>query len=424
METQTMHDLIKKLFPLCRSITGKGVRETLKLVGTHIPLAICEVPSGTKVFDWEVPLEWNITDAYIKNSVGEKLIDFRNSNLHVASYSRPVHKTMPLEELKPHLYTLPGQPKAIPYRTTYYEDTWGFCLKHEDLGKFTDGQYEVCIDATLTQGSLTYGEYILHGSSKHEILISTHVCHPSMCNDNLSGIAVATYLAKYLSTQKLQYTYRFLFIPGTIGSITWLATHEEERKDILCGLVLTGVGDRGPITYKKTRPGTTEMDLVMEHVLKTHNKPYKTIDFYPYGYDERQYSAPGINLPVGTFMRTQHGTYPEYHTSLDNTDFVNQESLKDSLFVVTEVLKQIDDSPRYQNMYPKGEPNLGKRGLYKAMNTQAAGGKKFQLAMLWVLNLSDGKHNLLSISLRSGIDYEKIKQAAEALEQHRVILKI
>ncbi len=334
-----MYDLIKKLYPICRSITGGGVRDTLKIIGAEIPVKIKEVKSGTQVFDWVVPREWNIKDAYIENSKGERIVDFKNNNLYVVNYSVPVRKTVSLKELKEHLFSLPDHPDWIPYRTTYYDEEWGFCLSHSQLLDLKDEQYEVVIDSSLEKGSLTYGELLIKGALTDEVIISTHICHPSMCNDNLSGIAVATYLAKYLSQMKNRYSYRFLFIPGTIGSITWLALNEKKTIKIKHGLVLTGLGDSGSITYKKSRRGNAEIDRATEYVLNNSEDSYSIIDFSPFGYDERQYCSPGFNLPVGTFMRSPHGKYPEYHTSADNLEFIKSEKLNDSLQKIKSIIR-------------------------------------------------------------------------------------
>ena len=274
-----MHDFISDLYPICRSITGEGVRETLRRIQKRIPLEIHEVPSGTKVFDWTVPLEWNVTDAYVKNETGRRIIDFKANNLHLMSYSIPVRTTMRLADLKPHLFSLSDHPDWIPYRTSYYQENWGFCLQHKDLKQLADGDYEVVIDSTLQPGSLTYGESYLAGELSDEILVSCHVCHPSLCNDNLSGISVAVMLAQAMAARSRRYSYRFLFIPGTIGSITWLAKHEHIVPHIKHGLVLTGVGDNGPVTYKKSRQGDAEVDLAMRHILKHAGINYTIVDF-------------------------------------------------------------------------------------------------------------------------------------------------
>jgi len=327
---QQIFELINRLYPVCRSITGHGVRQTLKILQEYIPLTIHEVPTGTPVFDWTVPKEWNIADAYIKNLNGDRIADFRKNNLHVVSYSTPIRRRVSLDELKKHVFTLPEHPDWIPYRTSYYNENWGFCLTHRQLLELTDQDYEVHIDSTLTDGHLTYGEVYLKGVTNDEVLISTHVCHPSLANDNLSGIAVASFLAKRFSELRLRYSYRFLFAPGTIGSITWLSNNKSSVKKIKHGLVLTGLGDGGRFTYKKSRRGDAEIDRVVSHVLQHSGTDYAIVEFSPYGYDERQYCSPGFNLPVGCFMRTPHGEYPEYHTSADNLDFVRMEYLQES----------------------------------------------------------------------------------------------
>jgi aminopeptidase-like protein len=322
-----MREMIAALYPICRSITGEGFRETLRGIRRYLPLEIHEVPSGTPVFDWTVPREWNIRDAYIAAPDGTRVVDFKRSNLHVMSYSVPVKARMRLEELRKHLHTLPDRPEWIPYRTSYYKKNWGFCLSHRQLKELVDTEYEVCIDSSLEPGHLTYGECFLPGQSNEEALISTHGCHPSLCNDNLSGIAVATFLALALQSMPHRLSYRFLFIPGTIGSITWLAKNRDRIDSIHHGLVLTGVGDAGGITYKRSRRGDTLIDRAMDHVLRHQQESYKIIDFFPYGYDERQYCSPGFNLPVGCLMRTPHSEYPEYHTSADNLEFVHDEAM-------------------------------------------------------------------------------------------------
>jgi aminopeptidase-like protein len=409
-----MHRFIAELFPICRSITGDGVRETLRRVGGHVPLEIHEVPTGTQVFDWTIPKEWNIKDAYIKNSRGDRVVDFRQSNLHVISYSLPVRAKMSFEELKNHIYTIPDHPDWIPYRTSYYQEQWGFCLSQNQLSGMTDEEYEVCIDSTLKPGQLTYGEFVIKGLTTDEILLSCHVCHPSLCNDNLSGVALLAFLAKYLRPLSLRYTYRFLFIPGTIGSIAWLCLNEEVTTRIKNGLVAACVGDAGMSTYKKSRRGNAEIDQAVTHVLKTSGKEFQIIDFFPYGYDERQYCSPGFNLPVGCLMRTPHGKYPEYHTSADNLEFIDPEALEESLMNYLRVIHVLEHNRRYVNRLPKCEPQLGKRGLYTAVGGSADAATR-QLAMLWVLNGSDGNHTLLDIAELSGMKFEDLQEAAVLL---------
>lgn len=415
-----MYELMEELYPICRSITGNGVRRTLHILQQSLPLEIHEIPSGTKNFDWTVPLEWNIEDAYIKNMKGERIVDFKKSNLHVVSYSHPVHATMTLEALRPHLHTLPDQPDLIPYRTSYYKETWGFCLSHHQLQAMHDKEYEVCIQSTMTNGHLTYGEYYLRGQTSEEVLISCHICHPSLCNDNLSGVVLATALAKQLSAILLRYSYRFVFIPGTIGSIAWLAHHESTIRKIRHGVVLTGVGDSGAFTYKRSREGNAEIDRVFEHILKHFGRPHQIIDFYPYGYDERQYCSPGFNLPVGCLMRTPHGQYPEYHTSGDNLDFVQPQYLEESLELCFQVIMLLERNTVYVNQNPYCEPQLGRRGLYRAIGGQAEGAKK-EMAMLWVLNLSDGHHTLLDIAERAKLPFEVVWEAANLLHEHGLL---
>ena len=409
-----IYNFMVELYPICRSITGEGVRETLRAIRKRIPLEMHEVPSGTKVFDWTVPQEWNVFDAYIMNQEGKRVVDFKAHNLHLMSYSSPIRKKMPLAELRPHLFTLPDHPEWIPYRTSYYKENWGFCLRHTDLERLPDDEYDVVIDSSLQPGSLTYGECYVPGEISDEILVSCHVCHPSMCNDNLSGITVAVKLAETIAMRQRRYSYRFLFIPGTIGSITWLAQNEQTVSRIKHGIVLTGVGDEGNITYKKSRQGNAEIDRAMAHVLRHSGETYTIIDFFPYGYDERQYCSPGFDLPVGCFMRAPHGQYPEYHSSADNLGFVKTESLVQSYGRCLEVLELLEGNRAYMNQNPKCEPQLGRRGLYRAVAGQQE--KQWtELALFWVLNASDGHHTLLDIAERADLPFRKIQSAADAL---------
>lgn len=414
MAGQEMNKLIHKLYPICRSITGNGFRQTLRIVREYIPLTMHEIPTGTRVFDWTVPKEWNINDAYVKDSKGERKINFRESNLHVMGYSVPVQSRMSLSELKKHLHTLPDHPDWIPYRTSYYKEDWGFCLSHNKFRNLKEDTYEVFIDSTLEDGYLTYGEYFVKGQTTQEILLSCHACHPSLCNDNVAGIALTSLLGKYLSALSLRYSYRILFIPGTIGSITWLSLNEAIVSNIKHGLVVTCVGDPGMATYKRSRIGNAEIDIAAEHVLKHSGNSYKVVGFSPYGYDERQYCSPGFNLPVGCLQRTPHGEYPEYHTSADNFDFVKPEYLADSFSKYLSVLNILENNKSYLNTNPKCEPQLGKRGLYTT-----TGGKSHtvadQMALLWTLNLSDGRHTLLDIAKKSEICFDKIHEASRSL---------
>ena len=409
-----MYDLMVELFPICRSITGNGVRKSLEIIGRQIDLRVVEVPSGTQVFDWTIPKEWNINDAYVKNAAGEKIIDFQKSNLHILNYSTPVRKKVGLDELKQHLFTIPEHPEWIPYRTSYYKENWGFCISHNQYRMLSEGEYDVVIDSSLEKGSLSYGEFFIEGRSREEVLISCHICHPSLCNDNLSGIALSTLLAKTLSSAPTFYSYRFLFIPGTIGSITWLAGNTQAVKNIKHGLIVSCVGDEGKFIYKKTRRGDTEIDRVVIHLLKNFQEQHEIIDFFPYGYDERQYCSPGFNLPVGCLSRSTHGRYPEYHTSGDNFDIVTTANLITSFSLYRSVVAVLESNTVYVNKNPYCEPQLGKRGLYDEIGARS-GHASDQMAMLWLLNFSDGHHSLLDISEKSGINFYSLHQIAQIL---------
>lgn len=424
---EVMFQIIDELFPICRSITGNGFRQSLRILQNHIPIEMHEVPSGTPVFDWSVPKEWNISDAYVRNSRGVKVIDFQKSNLHILNYSIPFQGKLSLSELKSHLYSIPDQPDLIPYRTSYYTEKWGFCLSQNHLETLEEDEYEVSVRSTLEDGHLTYGEYYLPGETADEVLISCHCCHPSLCNDNLSGMALATVLAKTMRSwseqgNPLRYSYRFLFIPGTIGSITWLALHEQAAQRIKHGLVVACVGDNGSSTYKRSRRGNAEIDKAVEHVLKHSEQPYEIQEFTPYGYDERQYCSPGFNLAVGSLSRTPHGRFAEYHTSADNLSFIQADCLDDSLQKYQAVIDILEKNCTYLNTNPKCEPRLGKRGLYNGLSGNKDPIIK-EMAMLWVLNFSDGEHSLLDIAERSGLPFDEIHTAAHALSQTDLLVE-
>jgi aminopeptidase-like protein len=416
---QELYQFAAELYPICRSITGDGVRRTLALIQEQVPLRTFEVPTGTVVFDWTVPKEWNIRDAYIKAPDGQRVADFQKCNLHVVSYSIPVRATLPLAELKRHLYTIPDHPDWIPNRTSYYKEDWGFCLSHNQLLELEDGEYEVCIDSTLEDGHLTYGEYFLPGRSTDEVLISTYTCHPSLANDNVSGMTVATFLAKFLFGRGLRYSYRFLFIPATIGAIAWLARNRDIVGRIRHGLVLTCLGDAGGFHYKKSRRGNAEIDRAAAHVLSHSSESSEILEFSPYGNDERQYCSPGFNLPVGCLMRSVWETFPEYHTSADNLDFIRPLQLAGSLRVCVAICDALENNRSYRNESPYCEPQLGRRGLFRSMGGEAGGQASGEemMARFWVLNLSDGDHSLLDIADRSGISFRMIREAADLLCQ-------
>lgn len=408
--------LIDVMYPLCRSITGDGVRRTLDFVEQRIPLQRTEVASGTTVFDWVIPPEWNIRDAFIADAQGRRVVDFRDSNLHVVSYSTPVDQTMSLAELQPHLHSLPDRPEWIPYRTSYYGENWGFCLRHVDRERLTPGPYRVVIDSTLRAGSLTYAECAVPGSESGEAVIYTHTCHPSLANDNLTGIAVAALLAQALLEEKPRLTWRFVFGPGTIGSLTWLARNEQRLPEIRAGLTVGLMGDSQPLTFKRSRRGNSMTDRAGEYVLGSLDKPTRVIDFEPYGYDERQFCSPGFDLPFGRLSRAVQGEYAQYHTSADDRSIVRGDSLAESISALARLIAVIDGNRRVLNLSPKGEPQLGRRGLYASLGGGQSVGQS-EHALLWVLSLSDGAHDLLAIAQRSTLDFDVVERAASALEK-------
>jgi nucleotide sugar dehydrogenase len=411
---------IERLFPICRSLTGDGVRETLRMLCDDVPLDMHEIPTGTTLYDWTVPDEWNIRDAWIKNSRGERVVDFRRSNLHVLGYSTPVHGWMTLEQLRPHLHVLPDRPDWIPYRTSYYTRTWGFCLTARQLASMTDERYEVCIDATLQPGALTYGECIVRGATSDELLVTAHVCHPSLANDNLSGIAVAVELARHVARAQPHHTHRFVFAPATLGAIAWLHDNEAERHRVKGGLVLAGLGDAGGLTYKASRSGTALVDRAVRHVLRQAQVRWSEEPFSPYGYDERQYGSPGVALAVGRLGRSPHGTFPEYHTSADDLSFVHPHQLAEAFDVAATVLNILDTNRRYVRVCGMGEPQLGRRGLFRSVGG-TLDPRSREVALLWVSTLADGEHDLLSIAERAGLPFTVVRDAAHALESTGVV---
>jgi aminopeptidase-like protein len=409
-----LYDFAARLYPICRSITGNGVRETLRAVGERVPLTVHEVPTGTQAFDWEVPLEWNIEDAYVCDPDGRRVIDFQAHNLHIMSYSEPLSSSLSLDELAPHLHTSPEHPRWIPYRTSYYRRSWGFCMRHEDREQLRPGRYQVEIKSSLAPGSLTYGEVCLPGRTSEEFLFFTHVCHPSLANDNTSGIAIATALAQWIATESRRYTYRFVFAPGTIGSLCWLKRNEASLGRVRHGLVLALLGDAGPLTYKASRSETAEIDNVAAYLLTRLDPQARVIPFSPYGYDERQLCSPGFNLPVGRLTRSVNGGYPEYHSSADDLTLIRPECLQQSYEACQQIVSVLEGNQSYVNLSPKGEPLLGKRGLYGSVGGRSPAEREH--ALLWVLNQSDGSHALLEIARRSGIDFQAIRAAASSLE--------
>lgn len=449
---EEMFQLMKELFPICRSITGNGVRQTLKIIGEHIPLETHEILSGVKVYDWTIPKEWNIYDGYIIDPNGKKIVDFKQSNLHVLNYSTPVNQKISLSELQKHIHTIPEKPDLIPYVTSYYSENWGFCMAHKEFLKLQEGEYLVVIDSKLDNGSLTYGEYLIQGKSDEEVLLSCYVCHPSMCNDNLSGVVLLTMLAKYLRNLRNNYSIRFLFIPETIGAITWLYNNEHNISKIKHGLIATCLGDSGPLTYKKTRKGDAEIDRTVEAILKKSCTKFRIIDFFPWGSDERQFCSPGFNLSVGSLLRSVYGNneFPEYHTSGDNLDFMNMKSLTESFVTYLSILFELDNNlnqsldnvinsnsqndivskskpiDKYLNLNPKCEPQLGKRGIYHQLGGQEnmMQQRKVEFAIFWILNMSDGTNDIEDISRRSGIPLETLQTGIEILINANLLQKI
>jgi aminopeptidase-like protein len=409
-----LYDFASRLYPICRSITGDGVRETLRLIGERVPLQMHEIPSGARVFDWEVPLEWNIGDATVSDGQGRRVIDFKEHNLHIVSYSEPASVSLSREELMPRLHTLPEHPDWIPYRTSYYRRTWGFCMRHADRERLRAGTYRVEVKSRLERGSLTYGEALIPGRTRDEVLFFAHVCHPSLANDNTSGISIASALAAWLASEPRRYTYRFVFAPGTIGSLCWLKRNESQLHRVRHGLILALLGDPGPLTYKMSRRDTAEIDSVARYVLPLMDPASRIMPFSPYGYDERQLCSPGFNLPVGRLTRSVNGGYPQYHSSADNLTLIKPECLEQSYEACKRIVTVLEENRRYINLCPKGEPFLGKRGLYDPVGGRSPAEREH--ALLWVLNQSDGSRSLLDIAGRSSLNFEVLQEAAAALK--------
>ncbi|HEU0200993.1 MAG TPA: DUF4910 domain-containing protein [Burkholderiaceae bacterium] len=410
-----IHALVRDLFPLTRSITGAGLRETVRRLGAVAPLKVTEVPSGMPVFDWTIPNEWSIEEAYIEHESGRRFADFQRCNLHVIGYSTPIDTTMALDELRPRLYSLPEHPDWIPYLTSYYKDNWGFCLADRELRALPAGKYRVVIRSQLRPGSLTLAEHVHPGATDDEVLVFAHDCHPSLANDNLSGVAVAIHLAAYLARKETRYTYRFVFAPTVIGAIAWLATNERRLGRIRHGLVLSLLGDSGPLQYKKSRAGTRVIDRAASHVLRTECHGARVRDFVPWGYDERQFCSPGIDLPVGRLTRTPNGEFPEYHTSGDNVDFVSAPALGQAWLACLKIFEALEGDARYVNLKPKCEPQLGRRGLYRTTPGFYTSLPERQWALNWMLNQSDGTASVLDIAEKSGLPVSLLAQAAAEL---------
>jgi aminopeptidase-like protein len=408
-----LHAFAAQLYPICRSITGAGVRETLALIGRRIELRQHEVRSGSRVFDWEVPPEWNIEDAYVRDADGRRVVDFKAHNLHILNYSEPVRTVLPLEQLRPRLHSLPAHDSWIPYRTSYYRRQWGFCMRHRDLVSLQPGRYEVVVNSSLQPGVLNYAECLVPGKLRDEVLFFTHICHPSLANDNTSGMAIATALAAWTAAAPRRYSYRFVFAPGTIGSLCWLHRNRSRLGRVRHGLVLGLLGDPAPLTYKRSRRGDCEIDRLVEYVIRGIDPATRVIDFEPYGYDERQLCSPGFNLPVGRLTRSVNDGYAQYHSSADDLDLMSAGQLERSLDACKQVVEALEADRRYVNLAPHGEPRLGKRGLYGAVGGNSP--VERERAMLWLLNQSDGSASLLDIAQRSGIRFDLISRMADEL---------
>lgn len=410
-----LHALAARLYRIPRSLAGPGVRETLALLAEHAPIDRRELPSGTPVADWEVPREWVLRSARLTAPDGRVIADAALHNLHVLNYSAGFRGRLALPELRPHLFSLPDRPDAIPYRTSYWRESWGFCLPHRVVESLPEGEYEVEIDAEHVDGAMSWGEACLAGERADEVLLSTHLCHPQMANDNLSGLVVMTALAAELAARpRRRLSYRFLFAPGTIGAIAWLATNGEKLGAIRHGLVTAGLGDAGAFHYKKTRSGDAAIDSIAPRALRRAGFEVAVEEFVPFGYDERQYNAPGYRLPVGSLTRTPWGRYPEYHTSDDDLDFVRPENLEQSLAAFRAVVDELEAREVWVNRKPFGEPRLGRHGLYRAIGGDDAGRER-ELALLWVLNLADGDHDVEQIVERSRMPADRIREAIDAL---------
>jgi aminopeptidase-like protein len=422
-----MLDLMRELYPLCRSLTGSGVRETLRIVDSVVPVEITEVATGTPIFDWTVPKEWNISGAWIADASGERIVDFAETNLHVVGYSTPVRSKMRGTELLKRLHTHPERPDWIPARTAYWAETWGFCVTEAQRARIRpQDEYDVCIDSTLEDGHLTYAEAVIPGRTDEEILLSTYICHPSLCNDNLSGIVVLAYAGSALAGRDdLRYTYRLLFSPGTVGPLTWLARNRERLDRVAHGIVVACVGDRGHVTYKRSRRGDAEVDRAAAHVLRRSRPDAVVEDYAPWGGDERQFCSPGFDLQVGALTRSAHGMFSEYHSSADNFDIISAESLVDSLDVLLDTLEVLERNAVYLSRSPYGEPQLGRRGLYGQISSGVPREEEgFHRAILWALNLADGEHSLLEVAERAELPFATVAAAADALVEADLLQEI
>lgn len=403
-----MHELMRELFPLPRSLTGDGVRATLAVLARDLELEVVETPTGTEVFDWTVPREWNLREAWIEAPDGARVLDSADSSLHVVGYSLPVDERLPLAELRKHVHTHEN-PELVPYRTSYWTEHWGFCMSRSRLDALPQGTYRARIDASLADGSLTYGEAVVRGETDEQFVLTTSVCHPALANDNLSGVVLAWALARELRRHRLRHTYRFVWSPGTIGPLCWLARNRESVDRVRHALALSCVGDPAPPTYKRSRGETAAIDRAAAHVVAQAGG--RVTGWFPYGGDERQFCSPGFDLPMGALSRSPADTFPEYHSSADDLDLVRPEALADSFLRALEIVDVVESDGTYRSLSPFGEPQLGRRGLYRSVG----GGSSQELPLLWTLSLGDGRHSLLDVAERAGLPFRTIRDAADAL---------
>jgi aminopeptidase-like protein len=413
---EDMLQLVRELFPLPRSITGAGLRATVARLGQLVPLEVTELASGTPIFDWMVPNEWTIDEAFIEHESGQRFASLAESNLHVVNYSTPIDRMMCLEELRPHLHSLPEHPGWIPYKTSYYTPSWGFCLPHRVLEKLPQGTYRALIRSEIKPGAMTLAEFRHAGATQDEILVFAHDCHPSLANDNLSGLAVAVHLAQHVARRRTHYSYRFVFAPATIGSIAWLALNQDHLARIRHGIVLSLVGNDGPLHFKRSRRGDSAIDRAASHVLDTECRNSQVVRFSPWGFDERQFCSPGINLPIGALSRSPDALLEENHTSADTPDSLSSSALSEAWLTCLKIFDVLENDRRYVNLSPNGEPQLGRRGLYRTAGGYYTDVPERQMALLWVLNQSDGNASILDIAERSSIPARTLIQAAAELE--------
>ena len=414
--TTALYPLIDLLYPVMRSLTGDGVRSTLDRFGEAVSLDRHEVATGTGILDWTVPKEWHVRSAHITDAAGRRIVDVADHGLHLLGYSEPFRGQVTGQELRTHLFSLPMQPDAIPYRTSYWSPRWGFCVRQHVVDELRDdATYQVVVDTAMTDGALSYASAVLVGDTDDEFLLSAHICHPWLANDNLSGNIVALAVWQILArTGPHRHRFRLLLSPGTVGPIAWLAANGEAASAIQHGLVLTNLGDHHAFTYKRSERTVTTVDLAAAHVLQSWHRPGAVVDFSPYGYDERQFCSPGFGLAVGRLSRGVHGTFPEYHTSLDNPSFVTAEAIADAVHAVLTIISMVDEDEVLTNQAPYGEPQLGRRGLYRSLSGTEPDPNR-ELATLWVLNQCDGRRPLSEITRRSGLPWPSIRRAADAL---------